>query len=319
MVRARAVLICMVVVTTVTFAAIKFTESGHRAVRSTTANHPSNAPVPAAATENLPTQEASPTPTPTPTAQPSARSAAQPENAKKTPDATGTARTLLHPATVTISAPGFWSWSLMDRRTKAITGSNNQTTAQSTASMIKAWIAADYLRRATERGTKPSRTTLNQITIMIRDSDNDAASDLFAQLGQAASTQRLIAICGLTDSRANSNWSSTMLSARDAARMGQCIADGRAAGPTWTEWLLTEMRSVRGAGRFGIIDALPAAETGRTAIKNGWINRIDGRWHVNCLAIGTDWVLAVETVYPISAGQGLGALTCRRIATQLMA
>jgi hypothetical protein len=226
---------------------------------------------------------------------------------------------LLRPNPVTLTAPGFWSWALLNRRNGVLAGSPNANRSQVTASMIKAWLAADYLRIAASKGQQPSSAALNQLSIMIRDSDNDAASATYVTVGKAASIARLIRICGLTDSRAGADWAHTLVSARDAARMGQCIADGRGAGAKWTQWVLTEMREVRGAGRFGAIEVLPAAEAEQTAIKNGWVNLQDGNWHVNCLAIGSDWVLAVENVYPVTRGMSVGTANCRSITQQLMA
>src|SRR5204863_138178 len=82
-------------------------------------------------------------------------------------------------------------------------------------------------------------------------------------------SERLITMCGLTDSSAVPNeWGTTRLSARDAVRMGDCIADGTAAGPTWTPWVLDMMRKVRGVGDFGIRDVLPPAQAAKVAIKN---------------------------------------------------
>ena len=101
------------------------------------------------------------------------------ELAPATPDAT-TPATLLHQNPVTVTASGFWSWALLDRRTGAIVGSANLGQAQSTASMIKAWLAADYLRLAAERGQRPGTAALRQLSIMIRDSDNAAASATYA-------------------------------------------------------------------------------------------------------------------------------------------
>jgi hypothetical protein len=94
--------------------------------------------------------------------------------------------------------------------------------------------------------------------------------------------------------------------------MGQCIADGRAAGPLWTVWVLEQMRGVRGEGRFGIVSALPAVQAARLAIKNGWtLHQPGDEWSVNCLGISDDWVLAVEVRYPPALG-GLahGARIC---------
>ena len=87
--------------------------------------------------------------------------------------------------------------------------------------------------------------------------------------------------------------------------MGECIANGTAAGPVWTDWLLSgEMRLVRGTvdeqpdgGRWGVIDALPANVAASVAIKNGWTLHGDNTWNVNCLAIHDDWILAIISDY----------------------
>jgi hypothetical protein len=222
---------------------------------------------------------------------------------------------------VSVDARGWWSWALLDQRTNEITGSTNMSGTNRTASMIKAWIAADYLRRAAERGVTPSDARLAQVRIMIRDSDNKAASDLYALIGKQASTKRLISVCGLTDSKPGpTSWSDTRLSARDTARMAACISDGRAAGPKWTDWLLNEMRLVRGVGDFGIRKAFPATVAKTIAIKNGWVTRDDsGDWEVNCLAVGAGWTMGVLTRYDASLGYEYGADICQKVATQLRA
>ncbi|WP_432983665.1 hypothetical protein [Dactylosporangium sp. CA-233914] len=222
---------------------------------------------------------------------------------------------LLHPAPVTVDATGFWSWTVLDRRTGAMAGSGNAGSTQRAASMIKAWLASDYLRR----NPNPSKSNLSQLSIMIRNSDNNAASYFWGLDGKSASITRLIRTCGLTDSKAYIDWASTLVSARDAARMGACIGDGRAAGPKWTDWVLNEMRNVAKDQKFGITPALPAAEQTSTAVKNGWIARSDGKWHVNCMAIGTDWVLSVLTVYPAAKGQIYGENICSSVTRQLQA
>jgi hypothetical protein len=226
---------------------------------------------------------------------------------------------LLHPAAVTVATPGFWSWALLNRRTGQLNGSRNMNATNVTASMLKAWLASDFLRRSAEKRQTPPKATLSRLSVMIRDSDNAAASDFFAQLGGSASISRLVRLCGLTDSRANIDWANMLISARDSARMAVCIGDGRAAGPQWTPWVLGEMRNVRGVGRFGIITALPVEVAKVTAIKNGWVARSDGKWHVNCMAIGPDWTLAVMVVYPASKGFAHGGAVCQSVTRQLMA
>jgi len=247
---------------------------------------------------------------------PNPSSSSSPKATESAPPAAPTlAAPLLHAAPVTVSTTGFWSWALMDRNSGQITASSpNAGTTNVTASMIKAWLAADYLRR----NASPSSATMKQLSIMIRDSDNNAASYFWKADGASATIGRLVSMCGLTDSKAYIDWAHTLMSARDATRMGACIGDGRAAGPKWTEWLLNEMRNVRGAGRFGIISVLPADVASKTAIKNGWIAKSDGKWHINCMAVGPDWVLSVMTVYPASKGMGHGVDICKSVTQQLM-
>lgn len=221
---------------------------------------------------------------------------------------------------VDIDLDGWYSWALLDTRTGELSGSDNRDETSTTASLIKAWTAADYLRRTAERGEEPSEARLAQVRVMIRDSDNAAAEALYTVNGRTASIKRLIDICELTDSSPASNggWSRTQLSAQDTARMGACIADGRAAGPEWTDWLLDEMRAVRGTGDFGIRKAFPAAESKQIAIKNGWVDRVaEQEYHVNCLAVGDGWTMAVMVRYAINRGYLPGAKVCQQVAEQL--
>ncbi|WP_344134289.1 serine hydrolase, partial [Luedemannella flava] len=226
---------------------------------------------------------------------------------------------------VSVKTTGFWSWALMDRRTGAIVGSKNYTAQSTTASMIKAWLASDYLRRAAERGVTPNSTMMRTLEIMIRDSDNNAAVTVYAANGRTASINRLISMCKLTDSKATSGeWSRTYVSARDTVRMGDCIASGKAAGARWTPWVLDMMRKVRGVGDFGIRKALPKDEAAEVAIKNGWLLRDeDMKWHVSCMAIGDTWVMSVLQRFP-STGDWNGDFNhtraiCQKVAAQLLA
>ena len=239
---------------------------------------------------------------------------------------------------VDVAVDGFVSWALLDRTTGQTAGSANLTATSTTESMIKVWIVADFLRRSAAAGTEPSADDLAMASTAIRDSDDTAAQRLYNRGGGAPVIERLTRTCGLTDTRAvvppGSTvvwWSFTQMSARDAVRMGACVADGQAAGPRWTSWLLTEMAQVRGTanakdqypthggGRWGIIEGLPATILAQgVAIKNGWtLHSADGMWHVNCLAVNPRWVLAVMIKYPGKYGLQYGADTCKRVAQEL--
>ncbi|MDG4760806.1 hypothetical protein [Micromonospora sp. WMMD710] len=220
-----------------------------------------------------------------------------------------------------LNIKGWYSWSVLDRRTGKIIGSNNMGETSTTASMIKSWIVADYLRRAADAGQTPSDAKLADATRIIRDSDNTRAEQFYNTVGRAASIKRLISMCKLTDSSVapDGGWSRTALSPRDTARLGNCIATGTAAGPKWTKWLLNEMKLVRGAGDFGIRKAFPAAEQKQIAIKNGWIDRTkEQEMHVNCLAIGDTWTMGVMVRYPIGMGYDYGMQNCEKITEALL-
>jgi hypothetical protein len=222
---------------------------------------------------------------------------------------------------VPVPANGFLSWALMDRRTGKIWGSDNLTATTWPASMIKGWISADYLRLQTEAGKTPSASRQAEITKMIRNSDNDAAEDIYELDGYNAVAARLISICKLTDSHVDKRgWSFTAISAQDTVRMADCIADGTAAGPQWTDWLLTRMRTVA-EGDFGIRAALPKAAAAQVAIKNGWLAYTDdGLWHVNCMAVSDTWAMAVLQRYTPTSTYNFtyGQNTCKAVATQLI-
>jgi hypothetical protein len=225
----------------------------------------------------------------------------------------------------TVKTKGFLSWAVMDRRTGEIFGSPNFTATSTTASMIKPWIASDYLRRAEENGQTPSSSRMRDLTAMIVDSDNDAAQRTYNAVGGRDSIERLIQICDLTDSKSDSyGWSKTHLSARDTVRMGQCLADGRAAGEKWTPFILEQMRKVRGVGDFGPRNAFPEPVRASIAVKNGWFPREDEdrNWHVGCVAIGDTWVVSVLQRYPITAGWDPDFAhvrqVCQDVTTQLL-
>jgi hypothetical protein len=235
------------------------------------------------------------------------------------PDASPTAPgPFLTAKPVTINTPGFWSWALLNTATGEVTGSANLAAPSDTASMTKAWVAADYLRRAAEKNQKPNAEIMRRLSKMIRESETTYAFDFHKANGNLGSIRRMISLCGLTETTGVPNsWSLTRMSARDVTRLAACIGDGRAAGPVWTGWLLGEMRAVHGPGRFGVIEIAPASLG--VAIKNGWLLRDDEQWHIACLAVGPGWALGVMARHAGTLGKDHGAGICRQVAEQLRA
>ncbi|MEV6971384.1 serine hydrolase [Hamadaea sp. NPDC051192] len=221
---------------------------------------------------------------------------------------------------VRVESPGFFSWALLNRRTREVVGSANLAEHSDTMSMVKVWLAADYL---TQTNPDPDAKAQAMLRRMIVDSDNAAATKVFGLNGGIVTIERMVSVCGLADSAPNyqeNRWSPTIVSARDTVRLGECLAEGTAAGPRWTDWLLTQMRQVRGDGDFGVRLALPEANRAAVAIKNGWFMRPeDGQWHVACLAIGPAWVVSVLLRYPKRLGLGHGKQVCQEVGSDLLA
>jgi hypothetical protein len=241
------------------------------------------------------------------------------------------------PDTLRLAAPdepirirnaSLFGWALLDRTNGAMAGSPNSGRVTNTVeSMIKPWIAADHLRRLAEAGRRPSAASLDELFTMIVDS-NDPATEKYFQIGGGdAVTRRMVRMCGLNRvTIVATRWSETEMTPQDAARYGHCLANGRAAGPDWTPWLLDAMTMVRGrvqdqrsgrvqGGRWGIIDGLPPEHTAEVSIKNGWTSYVDG-WHVNCLAVHRDWSLAVMLRIPSLTA---AAQACENVARALVA
>jgi hypothetical protein len=227
---------------------------------------------------------------------------------------------------IRIRGASLFGWALLDRISGALTGSANSNSVVNTVeSMIKPWIAADYLRRLAD-GRRPSADVLDELATMIVDS-NDPATEMYYQIGGGdAVVRRLIEICRLTGVAIEpTKWSWTRMTPQAAARYGACLADGRAAGSEWTPWILDAMKNVRGdvtdqtsgrvqGGRWGIIDGLPPELARDVSIKNGWTSYVDG-WHVNCLAVHPDWSLAVMVRMPTLRS---AAQACQDVARALV-
>ncbi|HEX5543074.1 MAG TPA: hypothetical protein VFX60_16180 [Micromonospora sp.] len=262
----------------------------------------------------------------------SSRQAAAPQRTAPSADPqkqpTAASSLALAAAPVTLNFDGFLSWALLDEQGQ-ISGSENLAEGTWVGSVVKAWIVADYLRGRAEQGQRPGLTRLDQARRAIRDSNDPAAEALYRAAGGTAQLRRMISICELTDTTIEgSRWRSVRMSARDAARLGRCVTDGRAAGPSWTEWVRKELTKVRGSlaevdqpfgGRWGIIDGLPAELADGAGIKNGWIIvKSEGEWHVNCLGVADRWSLAVLTRYPADRGLKYGAEACAKVTAQLL-
>ncbi|MEU0793456.1 serine hydrolase [Amycolatopsis sp. NPDC005961] len=213
---------------------------------------------------------------------------------------------------VAVEVRGELSWALRELGTGAVVGDG--TLRNTTESMIKIWLAVDFLA---SRDSRIPAEDEARVTRMIRVSDDRAAQTLYLRLGGDASIRRMISTCGLHDTLVHPGWwSKTTMSAPDATELGRCVVRGPGVSPQWRDKLLGLMRSVDPATAFGIAEA-PALAGRSPAVKNGW-TRHGTWWAVNCLAIWDHWVLAVMVHYPDRGDEHrYGAEVCETVAQQL--
>jgi hypothetical protein len=222
-----------------------------------------------------------------------------------------------------LGTEGFLSWAYEDLSTGTVVGSANLFERTQAGPMLIAWFGADVLRRAAENGQEPTDASLADIEAMILEDDLGAAERVVASLaGTEESLTRLGTMCHLSElTPVAGSWQDTEISAQDAARLGGCLADGRAAGAQWTPWLLNVMRQVH--SEFGIREAFPSEEQAMIAVANGVVlNPADGQWRANCLAVSQTWSLAVLQRYPASDDPNSDIAhvdaVCRQVVNQLI-
>lgn len=106
------------------------------------------------------------------------------------------------------------AWALFDLHTRKLRTSAEPSQSYTAESIIKVWIAADDLRRLTERGIRPHADEITALSAMIRDSDDHFAEVIYQRNGEDTVIERLISICGLTETTVRPGWRSlTQMSA----------------------------------------------------------------------------------------------------------
>ncbi|WP_203911911.1 hypothetical protein [Rhizocola hellebori] len=220
------------------------------------------------------------------------------------------------PLGMVVAVPsGSWlQWAYIDSKGEVSGSPAAERDSSAMESVVKAWIAADFLMR----DPTPSQSRLEQIRRMVRDNNDKDAQSLYVSLGADESIERMIAVCSLAHTKvAPGWWAKTTTTAADTARLSRCIGSGKAAGPKWTPWLLTELRQIRGQGAFGITQGLTVSAAPQVGYKNGW-TLYEREWAVNCMAVADTWSLAIMQRYPKELNLEHGARNCAQIATQLI-
>lgn len=162
-------------------------------------------------------------------------------------------------------------------------------TPYDTASIIKVDILATVLLQAQDGGRDLTAQERGLAEAMIRHSDNDSASALWQEIGQAPGLESANKRLGLTSTKGGSGllWGLTQTTARDQIRLLLAVFDtgaskgGSAAlNETSRTYIKSLMARIADDQAWGV----SAATDADWALKNGWLQRsTTGLWDINSI------------------------------------
>jgi beta-lactamase class A len=202
--------------------------------------------------------------------------------------------------------------SVLDR-TSGVTLSINGNRTFQTASIVKFDILATRLYQHQNSNTSMSSNEKSLAFKMITQSDNDAATALFALDGRVSGLTAANRVFGLKATHVASSWGLTHTTPADQIRLLTAVMDPK--GPITQanrNYLLSLMSKVEPDQRWGVPAAATPAATG-VYNKNGWdtMTAYGGQWGDNSIGRiiepGHDWLVAVMSNYngTDSAGHAL--------------
>ena len=184
-------------------------------------------------------------------------------------------------------------------RTREVTCRLNEGHRFHSASVVKATILAALLRWHQETGRPLTANEKYLATLMITQSDNDAASALWDELGHAR-IQHFLNLARMTETILGSDglWGLTEITARDELTLLRLLTQSNAVLSNYSRgYELTLMSEVVSWQRWGTPAGAPSGVT--VHVKNGWLPEEVGAWHINSIGAftghGRDYMMAVLT------------------------
>jgi hypothetical protein len=171
-----------------------------------------------------------------------------------------------------------------------------------TASLVKLFIAADVLHRARTGAVALTPGDRAELEVMIRRSNDTAASDLWERFDGAQAVRDVAVRYGLTNTappRRWDQWGETTTTAADLARF--LVRLPVIAHPDDAEALLGWMRAATPIAsdgfdqEFGVFGTLPGA-----AVKQGWMCCLGGQRHLHSVGVVGGRVVVLLSEVPSS-------------------
>jgi len=167
------------------------------------------------------------------------------------------------------------------------------------ASIIKAIIMAALLRWHQETNTPLSSWEKSEATLMITQSDNDAATDLWDELGMD-NLQHFLNLAGMGETELGQDglWGLTQVTSHDEMLLLRLLTGSNSVlDASSRAYELNLMAHVVGWEAWGVTAGTPSDVTWQ--VKNGWLPDANG-WHINSIGAftghGKNYMMAVLSV-----------------------
>jgi hypothetical protein len=164
------------------------------------------------------------------------------------------------------------------------------------ASIVKAIIMAALLRWHQETNTPLSSWEKSEATLMITQSDNDAATALWDELGMD-NLQHFLNLAGMGETQLGQDgeWGLTQVTAHDEMLLLELLtAPNSVLDASSRSYQLGLMDQVTNWEAWGVTAGTPSGVTWH--VKNGWLPDATG-WHINSIGTfsgpGTNYMIAV--------------------------
>ncbi|OIJ65713.1 serine hydrolase [Streptomyces mangrovisoli] len=201
-------------------------------------------------------------------------------------------------ATAVSGRSGTIAVGLYDRTTKT-TCTLRATTSFDSASTVKVTVLATLLWDAKKHNRYLTSTETTLAKAMITQSDNDATSKLWKQLG-VTKIKGFLAAAGMTKTVPGSNnyWGLTQINVTDEQKLLKLVtAKNTVLSDNARAYILKLMNQVVSSQRWGTPYGAPSNAT--VHVKNGWLQRSTNGWRVHSLGTfsghGHDYMMTVLT------------------------
>jgi beta-lactamase class A len=179
----------------------------------------------------------------------------------------------------------------------------NQDQRFQTASIVKFDILATRLYQVQKSGTTLSSGQQALAKLMITQSDNDAASNLYSADNGAIGVTSANNVFGLTETTPNTSWGRTHTTAADQIRLLSAVFGPHSPlNDDSRNYMMSLMSQVEPDQAWGITAAKTDAATG-VYVKNGWVE-MDDYGHMEgdnsigrITEPGHDWLIATMSNY----------------------